>query len=388
MTLPTYTIERRGIINIPLFKPPYTPVNSVFSTVTLQRQNSLWPQLNGGAFFDNTGLFTEFRLSIPGISNQSIINLGPGGGNQLGQRFFGSFSWGYTEVGAQNGALVIPQPNQAGTYTAAGAFFSPDTTFTGAPNIGGDGADIGMNFFDPASGQLMPGYLTDDNPFGSAVLTAHVFDYPGRNWHKYDTAGLPYGYSGGLSTANYFQVPDILLPGLTYALLDTTNPGPTGVIRQRYSYFMEPFTGGPANAQALMNPVFDDPVLQAIWMGGAAYGIDVFAGGWIITFLTNGTGPTGQTYEIAVVDPGLFNYNLLRFVPTEATAVPALTRMGAGFGWQVKIDPQGILYFNSGNGADQSLLWYSYSPIPWPYPQFAYTPGSFNLPCYTPCYPS
>jgi len=131
-------------------------------------------------------------------------------------------------------------------------------------------------------------------------------------------------------------------------------------------------------------PVFDDPVLQAAWTTAPSYTLDIYKGGWIIKLGTAGAGPTGQPEEIALLDGGMTEYLLLRFQAQDNGAQTQLTRTST-FGWQVKVDPNGIAYFNSGAPGDSASVLYSYSPILFLYPQFVYKPGFISLPCYTPC---
>lgn len=390
-------LTRRGIINVPLFKPAFTPVSSDFST-NIFRANVLYPQISGGYFLH--GLFagglgiTTWRMGIPKIAGLSVVDANPGGGGGQIQAVYNvSPSGGYglgilVFDGSTNGWVYNPQPNNPGTWGINNFSGNADTTFSGNPGIGPGSPSYGMPFWDNFGNGPYMGYMTDNTPFGAAQLTAHLADpaFPGGK--QINCMTLPYLFTGGLSTINYQQVPD---PGvnIVWGLLDAPAGGP--IPRQVAAYQPQAF-GGIPNGPIINNTVrFDDSVLQSVWdntlVGNSGYRNDVFKGGWIIILGTNNAGPTGQTYEVAVCSPDLTQYNLINFVAQDPAAVPALHRTGPGFGWQVKIDPDGILWFNSGNGADNGLLWFSYSPPLWPFPQFTFTPGAFRLPCYTTCYP-
>lgn len=387
----TQPLLNKGIINVPLFKPAYTPVSPLLSTNGF-RTGGWYPQCDGGTFlssFFSSGIQTQQHyIGIPRIAglSQVLFHNSAGGGQIVPFYHVGSegFAMGILVFdGTTNGQWYNPQPLNPGTWGVNNAFSIPDATFSGSPGVGPSSPNYGMLFWDELGQGPFPGYMTDGTPFGAATLQGHIFDpvkYPGG--HLINCMTLPYLFTGGLSTVNYYQTAD---PGsgLNWGFLDAVAGN---IVPRQIAAYRSTLAAAPAPLFN-NNVVFDNPTLETAWNTASGWRIVPWKGGWIIILFTNRAGPTGQLYEIAVANPAMSSYNLINFVPQESTGATALNRTGAGFGWQVMIDPDGILWFNSGNGADNGLLWFSYSPPLWPYPQFTFTPSSFDMPCYTPCWP-
>lgn len=137
---------------------------------------------------------------------------------------------------------------------------------------------------------------------------------------------------------------------------------------------------GPASVLPV-TPVFPDAVLQAALLAGD-YTVKVYKNGFVFVFDTNGTGPTGQRFEVALVRYDFAYMALLRFIAGDPTAKTALARTSA-VDWKVKPDTDGIVYWNSGHAADILNVWFSQ-------PVTVHAPSGqipYSLPCYTPCYP-
>lgn len=88
-------------------------------------------------------------------------------------------------------------------------------------------------------------------------------------------------------------------------------------------------------------------------------GLTPWFNGWNISLQTDGAGPTGNKYEHVVFTPDMTQYWCLKFIPEDAVAGVQLSRTSNIP--NVKIDSEGIIWFNSGNPTDVRSLIYSYS---------------------------
>jgi hypothetical protein len=344
-------------------------------------------------------ILENFQSAVAGPANfLSTVNRS-GSGGQVFPIYYPGYFWAYTGIHPSPGYWVIPQPNISGDWTGglSATAFTPDPFGNpGSQFMGPNAPSFGMPFFDVtkgAGGGWMPGISTllgVNSPLGPLNACGRYYDHDANAFKQQNMFQWPpsLSYPNISGNGNYLQCPDFQ-SGLVVGLYDTAG---TFIPRQTLVYQPQTFTGvcQPPLQNNLV--VFDNALFQAIWTGvgpgGSQYGISPFKGGWVIIFYTNGAGPTGQLWEIVLADAFLTTYNLIQLIPQEAHGSAALTRSGLpGLGWQVTVDQNGVLYFNSGSGTDSQNLWYSYSPIPWPYPQFTYKPGTFSLPCYTPCYP-
>jgi len=324
---------------------------------------------------------------LAGIGGITEVNYSHpvGGGIGAGGTYFGEYWVGEAPAVTSNHLAVnygrIPQLPY-GTVSFIPHYSESPTAFSFGTGIGSPNfcqSFPPLNLFNP----------TFNEPICSSAIatpwdvTGVHFDPSTAIWSRSDMFSLPYvgSYVVGAGAQLYvcpFQ-------GVNWTILDTTQDGSTHINRVCFSFVEAVFSGSPATPQ-LFNPQFDNAAFQTLWTGGGPYVFQgQFQGGFVVTLPTNGSGPTGQRNEIAVIDPSFQKYWLLRFIPQSASGVTALAR--ATGAWPIKISPDGILYFNSGNGADAGSLWYTYSPIPWGFPQFSYTPGTYKLPCYTTCYP-
>lgn len=393
-------MTRTGIIQVPLFTAPYTLPASIDANAF--RRYSWYPQMGGAFQYNaipaNIGLVNTLFMGVAGPANiLSEITFGAGSGTIAAPVFLGQ--------SLDGGNIALTTPNEQALYTIPMSplngnqnAFVTQAQFVNQPVFSAQGVglaiaydngalqDATMPFFDPTQGPAggpMAGIASVRVALGSAITAVYLqrpsllqqsldmFD-PGISWNSWQNHVL------------YYQCP--AQNGLIYGLWDTNNAQPPYTIpRQILAYRPQPFTGSPAAPLFNYTPVFDDPTLQNVWNGFEnGYTLDIWKGGWIIKLGAAGTGPTGQQNEIAVTDPGMTTYNLLRFIPQDNGAQTQLNH-ATSFGWQVKIDPNGVLYFNSGNTADQTKILYSYSPVNFFYPQFVYKPGFISLPCYTPC---
>lgn len=391
------TISRLGIIEVPLYTAPYTVPAGI--TANAFRRYSFWPQLNGGFNINlipqNIGLVSGSNISIPGPQNIQAYQQFGGGGNNfpifVGASLDGT---GVLSSPSENILFSVPLPNTNGLQNG----LIPLAQFVQWPVLTSQGvgtyvaydnealANGLLPFWDPTQGPgggPMVGVAIVIVAFGSAI-TAQYLRKPANTYAQLDMFDLGISWNSLAANVTYWQCP--AQDGLIYGLFDTAAAAPV-IPRQVCAYRPANFTGSPPPPLENYSPVFDDPTLQALWKGaGANYRLDIWKGGWTIFLGSGGTGPTGQAEEIAIANPGLTTYNLLRFVPQDAGAQTML-RTATTFGWQVKIDPNGVLYFNSGAPAQSQQIAYSYSPTLFGAPQFSFTPAVYQLPCYTPCFP-
>jgi hypothetical protein len=117
--------------------------------------------------------------------------------------------------------------------------------------------------------------------------------------------------------------------------------------------------------------------------GGVAYSVAVCPLGFIFVFQTNGTGPTSQRFEVAVIDLDWETYVLCRFFPTDAQSSVQLTDTVSP---SICLSPDGSLWFNSTVNTNSDQLY----PLmgTWKAPPVANVPqpmAIFELPCFQPC---
>lgn len=396
---PVLTTTRRGVINVPLFSTPYTlPVGI---TANAFRRYSYYPQCNGGNSINsipqNVGIINTVQMAIPGPANVlATTQTGSSGGSGGGPIFLGQSLDGGGVISSPSENVFFsvrstPLNGAQDAYISQSKFVQqPVLTAQGMGNIiaydNQARVDGTIPFWDPTQGPaggIMTGVVIVIVAFGSAI-TGQYLRHPDLTYQQQDMFDLGISWNSLAANVIYYQCP--AKNGLVYGFFDTNNNQPPYTIpRQICAYRPAPFTGSPPPPLQNYTPAWDDASLQNVMNGhGSGYTLDIWPGGWIIKLGTGGLGPTGQPEEIAITDPGMTTYNLLRFVPQDNAAQVQFNH-ATTFGWQVKIDPNGVVYFNSGAPADANKVLYSYSPVRFLYPQFAYTPGFISLPCYTPC---
>lgn len=384
---------------MPLFAVPYV-IPASLNANTFQK-GSFYPQINGYTFSNNTSFNVDsYNVGIPGpanvLSQSGLTGIGGVGYDPVFDGTetvaYGAFNDGPNPT-FPNAFAITGQPINNGNWSSLipQTRMMPDPLFTfNQPT----GPSAGLLPFH----QLNTGVGVFDPPcYGIMILTPELgppLNWQGRYWNPLSNAveeqtafQLDYPFTVYAdNTTGYYQLPDFNT-GLTVGLVDSMG---LTVPRQVCVFQGQGFNAvAPPPIQNFM-PIWDLQVFQDIWTdtgpNAGQYSIDVFKGGWLVTFFTNGSGPTKQPFEIAVIDPFWETYNLCRFMPQDNASGAQLTRTGH-IDWQVKIDPNGVLYFNSGNASDAQHLAYSYSPVEFLYPDFVYTPGFITLPCYTPCDP-
>lgn len=395
----TLTTTRTGIISVPLFSAPYT-LPAGFNANGFRRY-SWWPQVSGGfannSIPQNIGIIAASNMAIPGPANVLATQTFGAQGASGSPIFIGQSLDGLGVISSPSENIFYSDPfyvagglNQNGIINNSVFRQWPVLTSQGLGNIiawdYSATESQAYPFWDPTQGPTggpMIGTAIVITAFGSAI-TGQYLRRPDLTYQQLDMFDLGISWNSLAANVVYYQCP--AQNGLIYGFFDTNNGKPPYAIpRQICAYRPAPFTGAPPFPIQNYTPVWDDPSLQNVMNGNlSGYTLDIWKGGWIIKLGTNGTGPTGQPEEIAVTDPGMTTYNLLRFIPQDPAAQIVFNHAST-FGWQVKVDPNGIVYFNSGAPADQLKILYSYSPIGFVYPQFVYKPGFISLPCFTPC---
>lgn len=126
----------------------------------------------------------------------------------------------------------------------------------------------------------------------------------------------------------------------------------------------------------------DNPTLDALFQGefGNFPYAKAYYNGFIFPLPTRGAGITKQNIEVCVFTNDMTGYYILLFQPQDAESETQLSR--AGTVPQVKIDKDGIIWYNSGDGSDLSKVIYSFSSG-YNFPVYYY--GNLQpiiLPCY------
>lgn len=362
-------------------------------------QNSLYPQIVSALSVDtgaNAFAVTSAINGVPLINGLSELDINIGGGSTV--PFPTYFNGAYVAFGTIDGlvlgnisAIVIPQPAIPGDFDSLVGLTQTSLCPFGVINFAGSYGYTAFACFDGAIANPIPGVLTfegqnaggQDPPMSFSQVT---YDYLGKSWSQQSCFSLPYSRIPFTGTT-YQQVPDFNT-GFVFGFVD--GPGNGAVPKQVVGY--KPSSKVSISPPPAFNyqPHFDDIIFDDLFYytsGPAPYSVSAYKGGWIFVFNTAGSGPTGQLQEVVITDAGMTFYNLVRFVPQDVDAVAALQATFVDPNWQVKIGPDGVLYFSTGRSTEPNYLAYSYSPISFGYPQFIYTPGSFTLPCYTPCFP-
>lgn len=296
-------------------------------------------------------------------------------------------------AGLANGVLSLPQSYANGNFNGLvnnAKSYDASAFVTTAQWIGPASPVWGMMFFDPAGAWVQNGPMFGVAHVlsGASNVTGFIFNSATRLLVAQDMFSIGFAWATLIANVLYNQCPDFTT-GTVFGLFDLNNNAVGAVPRTMCQYRPQNFTGSPPPPLQTYTPNFDDAVLNDIWNGvsgiaGASYTLDIFKGGWIVKFVTKGHGPTGQAVEVALCDPSMATYYLLRFIAQDVGAFTQLGRANV-FTWQAKPDPNGVLYFNSGNGPDSQQILYSYSPTLFGAPQFSYTPQRYSLPCYTVC---
>jgi len=380
-------MKYQGTVSVPLYEVPYDPVP--FGIAGHFDSLGRYPFLNGQYFYSNLdGTVRDLQNYLAGIGGITEINYSHpvGGSAGASATYTGEYFVGQAPPATSNHLAVnyarVPQLPY-GTVSLFPHYSESPTAFSFGTGIGTpnfiQSYDVG-NLVNP-SFNVCIGTSSIATPW--SVSGVH-FEPSTVTWSRSNMFAM--NYVGSYVIGGGGQLYCCPFSGVNYGLWDSATDGSVTINRVCFQWTEQIF-GGPDFFPILFNPVFDNPTLESFWTGaGAAYVFQgQFQGGFILTLNTNGAGPTGQRNEVVIIDPSFQKYWLLRFIAQSPSAVTALAR--ATGAWPTKISPDGILYWNSGNGADAGSLWYTYSPIPWGFPQFSYSPGTYRLPCYTTCYP-
>jgi hypothetical protein len=135
------------------------------------------------------------------------------------------------------------------------------------------------------------------------------------------------------------------------------------------------FQQGPYGVSFTSHPAFDTFINTA----GGDYVVNLAVNGFIFTFRTNGTGPTGQRQEVVITNMDMTQYTIVRWHPQDATAKAQMSR-GA---WSAMSDLNGVVWFNSGAPGDVAFPLASIAMQPQILPLGSVNP--IALPCFEPC---
>jgi len=390
------TIVRQSIVDVPLFTAPYTVPSNI--STQFWSQGSPYPFLTGNLDAEiSSGVFNILtsELAIPGLGDAiSETQLIGSGGSGLGATYVDGFVIGYGAVNPalpfSSGWFSTPMPTNGGNWDAqvSATEMIPDP-------FGGFTQATGAEFLQifEGSGQTNGvGQFVISPNLAAGLFTARFLD-PGAGNLPTEVPAFTLGYGFvdfADTTSGVFNIPPVTDqigagPGAgdSFCLIDSQQPNTGSNIPRQICRWTQ---DGAGILVANYHPVFDDPVLEACWTGASLYSIQIFAGGFLVMLNAGGLGPTKQPYELAVVSKDMTTYNLMNLVPQDPTAQDQILEGATGTGWNVRIDPNGVVYFNNGDPTKRSIL-YSYSPIGFGYPQFQADFKSFNLPCYTPCWP-
>lgn len=372
-----------AIVQVPLFLTPYSPIPawgtiSALGQVIFDKQAAN-PAISNRVLEDGAFNDTNVGALVCSITGLSAISLNPNLATGSPVPIAGYIGGYQCTVNASGGVFFLqmrPQPRAPGNYT-----LSRITVSIAAGVM--PGTDVCGYNFGIASPQERPGILWSGtgNPI---FLWCAIFD--GVSFLPYNAWTMGGNLFTWIWSGTTYYVQNPAADGWIYTFMSKNASHPNLGFRWTPTPFT-PAAGGPDVLPSAVIPSFSDNVgLDTLFQDPTKYSILRWRGGFIVILQTNGAGPTGQTCEVAVCDNNFQTYNLLKFVPQEATGQVALNRPATR--WTVKIDTDGILYFNSGSASDLTSIWYSYSPIPWAYPQLIYTPPPpLSLPCYTPCFP-
>lgn len=137
-----------------------------------------------------------------------------------------------------------------------------------------------------------------------------------------------------------------------------------------------------AAQELIFAPSIGDPNLDQYINGGVG-GAGFYACplGFIAVFPTNGSGPTGQRFEIAFIDRLWSEYVLVNLIPVDTESARQIVETTAP---SVNMDLDGNLWFNSGSiAAAQYPLVMSFKDTWIANPIGGYLP--IDLPCFDPC---
>lgn len=189
---------------------------------------------------------------------------------------------------------------------------------------------------------------------GHIIHIASLTDFPGINTNVFDTllGGIPFSYelnklscreaTPGAVYDNYIYQPAVsIIEG---------GPFPNSIL----SYNSRDIS--TLNIQPIM---MDNPTLDAIFQGMSAPQAKAYNNGFTFPLVTHGTGPTRQFCEFCVFSKDFTQYYILQLIPMDAEASSQLLANSSGP--QLKIDTDGVIWYNTGDGINQAKVLSSFS---------------------------
>lgn len=381
--------QYQGVIKIPMFWSGqvfnfagYPPAFANFNFNLISPE----PNLDSAAYTPSQFTLGQMQDEIMGVFGLSKLELNPTGGNVMNTSGVSDID-GYSVFYGLQGATLDPtvyystigmkkHPRATGTYSTAGIFL---TNFQGTRmSTLYQPLPMSKNFL-PVIGGLYTNLAFDLYPITIAAPSGAVTFEAGSI-----TDGTGNTVTNLLSGANILTARITNQPFLDNGLYVSC----TGGIHAHGAKYARwgSFAMGVVNVDdlsldnAALNAIFQNPIAN----NQISYG---YYKGYIHVLKTNGAGPTGQLMEVVLMSPDFSKYWLLQFLPQDAQTAAALIA-APGTMWKVKIDSDGIVWFNSSNAVDVNTVYYSYSPIPYfiPVPYIGNL-QPFELPCFNVCSP-
>jgi len=352
-----------GIVPVKMFDSGQTFDLSLYGTLTdgfkFDPQSDV-PMLSNRAFLQRQGVISSIASEVPGVFGLSSLESNPTPATGTGAGILsniGGVARFFNNDPLDDKSVLLyskPQPRAAGSYVG-----KPFSWFNfeagGAVSFFLNPAAMNNNFH-PAIGTLL-------NPTGVEVdmlvqfFEDEVFTSPGL-LKTGAFATFVAGSSLLLSRLNGNPFYDNSL--FASATLNHT----TNILILFNSIVKEDAT----YLQQQLNLVtMDNPVLDAPFQNVGNPFIQTYRNGFIFPLATGGAGPTHQNHEIAVFNQDMTGYYLLDFAAMDAEADLQLNHGGGAP--QVKIDPDGVIWFNSGDPTQQNKVLFSFS-------------SGFNFPVY------
>lgn len=267
-----------------------------------------------------------------------------------------------------------PQPRQPGNWSSAPFSWYPVTQILPAP----------MTLLPFGNGSLCP--LMDRGEKVIGAMTNSSSDIHG----KINVVSIT---DTSFVASNNFNVGAFPFPySLTKLSCRETNPSS---IFDNYVFLpaMGVADGGPAPCRIMayqsrnisnisFDPIqMDNPTLDALFqVAHGPLGAKSYVNGFIFPLVTRGAGVTGQWTEVCVFTKDMTGYYILQLIPMDAEATLQLESDTGNA--QVKIDGDGIVWYNTGDGVNQTKVLTSFSSG-FQFPVYYF--GNLNpisLPCY------
>lgn len=364
-----------GVVPLKMFgsglATDFSAYGTQYSSFSLDAQSDD-PMLFNSMPITGYGVMSQFSsevLAVGGLSSMVFNPLAqPVGGAH--QKYLDGTIWAVGVGPPSSGAPAIyyrDQPNAPGNWPSQPISFNPISNLIMPPPARIDGDFGPINW----QGEKLIGFWCTSTGFPGNTLKLLGFNKGGTSiLGSIDSAAL---VAVLFNTNILFS--RINTPGpydnCMWSSIGLANPTPTRTL----------FNSGNLNGSMFIDPMaMDNAALNAVFQVANSVNSSAFYNGFIFPLVVNGAGVTGQYCEVCVFTPDMSGYYILQLTPQDAVAAQQLSRTSGVP--SVKMDSQGIFWFNSGHALDHNAALFSFSSG-YQFPVYYF--GNLNpitLPCF------